>query len=406
MKFVSIAFELFAIDERHLDLLQRLLHHGCLELSHAFCTLRPGKVGSCQTAIPQVDLIAMLLLCDLAGLGRAALPHRRGDSELMADSSLKDAGNTQALQGAAYVLRHYSLGVTRIPLHNMACASFNRHGAGVSGKHSQNVVRRIFTVEGLQVWRYRHGVCIQPPASDPMEFSRFTNNYVQKQKDLLAAVAERPLPGCFAKTHLWHGLHTAAVGTKFYHDSGLPLVPNVEDEEVATTISEGMWFQTLKYEAYVSHKKAIEALMTGDNLDAAYALAETEMSLIASYFKSSRITVPMPGQTQFDAISESLFLGNNFSPDLRVAAYNFSKVIGEPQLELLVDTYQAYVNPTEQLLSHTMMACLTKLPEALLWSKTALFIVNMCSAPKYFGVSFLKLPLKYVPHQLRVRLKA
>ena len=102
---------------------------------------------------------------------------------------------------------------------------------------------------------------------------------------------------------------------------------------MATTISEGMWFQTLKYEAYEKHRDAIEALMTGDNLDAAYALAETEMSLIASYFKSCRIAVPKPGQTQYDAISEELFLGNNFTEELRVSAYNFAKVIGESQLE-------------------------------------------------------------------------
>ena len=292
-------------------------------------------------------------------------------------SCAKDGGSTPALQGAAFVLRHFSLGVTRVPLNCMSCASFNRHGAGVSGKHAQNVIRRIFSVEGLQVWRYRHGVCIQPPSHDPMQFSRFTNQYVKKQKDLLASVPDRPLPGAFCKTHLWHGLHTAATGGKTFYDTGLPVSPNMEDEEVATTISEGMWFQTLKYEAYEKHRDAIEALMTGDNLDAAYALAETEMSLIASYFKSCRIAVPKPGQTQYDAISEELFLGNNFTEELRVSAYNVAKVIGESQLELLVDAYQSYVNPTEQLLSHSMMTCLTKLPESLLWSKTALFVVNM-----------------------------
>ena len=293
----------------------------------------------------------------------------------MSDSPGNDL---KALQGAAYVLRHFSLGITRIPLSSMACASFNRHGQGVNGKHAQNVVRRIFTAEGLQTWRYRHGVCIQPPPSDPLAYSRFTNEYVSKQRDLLAPVQDRPLPGSFCKTHLWHGLHTAAVGGKSYHDSKLPISPNLEDEEVAATLKEGMWFQTLKHDAYVHHQAAVEELMTGDNLDAAYALAETEMSLIASYFKSCRIEVPLPGQNQFEAITSKLLLGNAFSHDLQVSAYNFAKVICESQLELLIDAYQAFVNPTEQMLSHTMLSCLAKLPETLLWSKAVLFISNMC----------------------------
>ena len=295
----------------------------------------------------------------------------------MAERRSGDAGASSALQGAAYVLRHFSLGITRIPLSNMSCASFNRHGQGVNGKHAQNVVRRIFTIEGLQPWRYRHGVCIQPPPSDPLAFSRFTNEYVAKQRDLLASVQDRPLPGSFCKTHLWHGLHTASVGGKSYYDTKLPVCPNMDDEELATTLKEGMWFQTLKYDAYEQHRAAVEELMTGDNSDAAFALAETEMSLIASYFKSCRIEVPLPGQTQFEAISAKLVLGNAFSHDLQVSAYNFAKVIGESQLELLIDAYQAFVNPTEQMLPHSALACLAKLPETLLWSKAVLLIANM-----------------------------
>ena len=174
--------------------------------------------------------------------------------------------NALSLQETSYVLRTYSLGVTRIPLNEMACADFNRHGQGVNGKHAQSVVRRIFQEEGLQTWRYQRGLCIEPPPEDPLRFARFTNGYVKKQRELLAEVEERPLPGSFAKTHLWHSLHTAKVGGRCYWDTGLPLQANLEDPEVRQTFQSGMWYETLRYAAWQDRGPNIFRFWDGSNM--------------------------------------------------------------------------------------------------------------------------------------------
>jgi hypothetical protein len=281
------------------------------------------------------------------------------------------------LQKSTYVLKHYSLGCSRIPLEGMAIAYFNRGGDGVNGRHAQANFRRINDEEGFHVWRYRRGLCIQPDPADPLRHAIFTNQKVAKQRTLLAEVQERPLPGCFAKTHLWHALLTAKVGNKLYHDSGLPMVANESDEELQLTLTEGMWFETLRHTAHIEEKEGVEALMRGDNFDASFAMAATEIALIQSYFRSCRITVARPGESQWEAVRKQVAIGCSFSDEFKLAAYNFSKVIGEAQMALIADAFQAFVDPVEQMIGQSMLTIVTQLPSTALWLKAAFCITNL-----------------------------
>ncbi|CAE7467263.1 unnamed protein product [Symbiodinium sp. CCMP2592] len=293
----------------------------------------------------------------------------------MAESA---ASSSLCLQEASYVLKTFFLGVTRVPLHEMAVADFNRSGAGVNGKHAQGVIKRIFGQEGLCVWRYNRGMCLEPPPTDPLRYARHTNKFVAMQKSLLAEVELKPLRGSFCKSHLWHGLYTAKVGGRCYHDTGLPIVPNMDDPEVQQTWANGMWFETLQHEAWNKHPNAIKALMHGDNLDAAFALAETEMALISAYFASCRVAVPRPGESFFDAVSRDGPVSGH-PDDVKVACFNFAKLLGEEQVEVLQNTFQTYVNASEQVLSAGTLTALTSLPEIAVWCRTSLAVANMCS---------------------------
>ena len=287
------------------------------------------------------------------------------------------ASSSLCLQETSYVLKTFSLGVTRVLLHEMAVSDFNRSGAGVNGKHAQGVIRRIFGQEGLCVWRYNRGLCLEPPPTDPLRYARHTNKFVAMQKSLLAEVELKPLRGAFCKSHLWHGLYTAKVGGRCYHDTGLPIVPNMEDAEVQQTWANGMWFETLQHEAWIKHPDAIKALMHGDNLDATFALAETEMALISAYFASCRLAVPGQGESFFDAVSRQVPLSGQFTEDVKTACYNFSKVIGEEQVQILTNAFQAYVNASEQVLGASMLTACTSVPEIAVWCKTAMCVANM-----------------------------
>ena len=52
-------------------------------------------------------------------------------------------------QESSYILKVYSRGVMRIKLERMACSPLNRGGAGVTGRHAQDVHRLIAERDGL-----------------------------------------------------------------------------------------------------------------------------------------------------------------------------------------------------------------------------------------------------------------
>ena len=149
------------------------------------------------------------------------------------------------LQEAAKVLKEFSLGISRVPLEKMACATFNRNGLGVNGAHAHSVFKLI-KEQGMVLWRYQHGYCIQPHPDRPMEHARFTNSYVEKQRGMLAPVADKPLLGSFGKTHLWHALYTAKCGTVKLQGTDLPMVTVPADEEMEITADQGLFLRDVE----------------------------------------------------------------------------------------------------------------------------------------------------------------
>jgi hypothetical protein len=283
------------------------------------------------------------------------------------------------LQECTHVLKHYSQGCSTIRLEDMAVHPLNRNGTGVGGRHSQNTVRRICDKEGFAEWRYKRAICLAINPADPFENTRFTNNYVVKQKTLLASVADVPLPGSIAKCHLWHGLLTLKCGQYKYYDTNLPMYTNRDDAVLAMVLRNGLLYERLDHEAVVKHKDAVLNLMNGDNLDAAYAVAQTEVALIAAYFHSCRIITPKPGQVFWDAVCQEVdpTLGNKFSDNLKMAAYSFASTVGPEQLHMLVDIYQYFVDPKVFEIGVNNLQAVADMPAAAGWCKIAAIIINI-----------------------------
>ena len=278
------------------------------------------------------------------------------------------SGELGQLQAASWVLQHLAKGVRRVPLHKMACHPCNRGGMGVNGKHAHAVARRIVEIDGLAPFRYKHGIAIEPNPGDMLENARFTNTYVEKQAGLLSPVEYQALPGSIAKTHLWHGLFTLSTGRFFWDDSQDPMQPNRKDQALMTTLSDGMFYEVLPYEAWAEHRPAVEALMNGDNLDAACAMAEHEVALIASYFRSSRLVVPAPGETQFDAVLKASGpVGARFSREDKVRCFNFANLIRDQQMDIISDTHSGWVRPKVVTLSPVTAEAVANLPTGTVW---------------------------------------
>ncbi len=173
------------------------------------------------------------------------------------------------LQKCSWVLKEFSLGEFLIPLEEMACHPMNRDFTGVSGHHAHCLMERCNQFEGYADWRFRRGLCLEPNPADPLENARWTNAYVDKQRDLLCPVVTRALPGSFSHTHFWHGSFK-------YYGKDKPFTPNPSDHSFANVLKNGLRYEKLRCEAFLHHQSTLENLMQGENFDAAYSMAQTE----------------------------------------------------------------------------------------------------------------------------------
>lgn len=281
------------------------------------------------------------------------------------------------LQEGSYVLKTYSKGISRRRLETMAASCLNRRGAGVFGRHAHDIYKPIAGKDGLAVWRYGRGLMLSPNPENPFENADFTNDYVARQRNLLAPVTREHHPGAFSKTHLWHSHLTAKQGSFVYYDDKKPMVPNYGCSETAITMEHGLFFEELDYEAFVKHPKAIGFLMDGENADASQALSETELSVIQCYFESCRKVVVRPGLELWQAVDEETGLGTTWNDDYKRAACEFSSLIATDQMKMLVAAYQFYMNPKVMRIGQAQLKAASRLPAKYPWCKLAPIIANI-----------------------------
>ena len=108
--------------------------------------------------------------------------------------------------------------------------------------------------------------------------------------------------------------------------------------------------------------------MNGDNLDAACAIAEHEIAFIVNYFRSSRLVWPAPGETHLDAVLKaSGTVGARFSREDKVRCFNFAKLIGDQQMDIISDTHSGWVRPKVVTLSPVTAEAVANLPTGTVW---------------------------------------
>ena len=285
--------------------------------------------------------------------------------------------NVPLLQEGSYVLKTYSKGVTRVPLEKIACSPLNRGGVGVHGKHCHNLYKKIAGRDGLAVWRYNRGLMLSANPAKPFENADFTNEYVGRQRELLAPVTREHHPGAFSKTHLWHAHLTAKQATFVYYDTNCPMVPNYSCPETAETMEKGLFFEEVRYEAYEKHPKAIMYLMKGENDDAASALAETEIAMIREYFEACKRVVLRPGLELWQCLDEAVGEGTRWNDAFKRSACDFANLLGEKQMKVLVEAYQYYVNPKTMTIGLSQLQTAARMPSKYPWCRLAPIVANM-----------------------------
>ena len=165
----------------------------------------------------------------------------------------------------------------------------------ISGSHVHTLGRRIVSVEGFVQWRYRHGWVHEPTnPDDPLEVARHTNR-VARATPLLAEVPMVALKGSIAKSHLLSFLQCLKAGTIYWSDSKKQMVPPASQRVLSEHLQHGMFVEVFSYDAVKEDKAAMLALCQADNFDSAFALGETEVTLLRCIHASLAVVKPPVG---------------------------------------------------------------------------------------------------------------
>ena len=309
----------------------------------------------------------------------------------------KAAGDSLVCMAAADILARYSKGRQRIPLEQIGISPLNRV---ISGKHVHTLGRRIMSVEGFCIWRYRAGFCHEWDPHDPLAVASFTNRAARRDP-LLAPVPEVPLYGSFAKSHLLSFLQALKSKSVRWSDSGDIMVPDEAQLVLMDHLRNGMFYEVLSYEAIKDDREAVLGLIAADNFDAGFALGQTEIMLLRSISEALKIARPPPGCSQFDVVCNSVerSAGQRWSKDDLAGMFNFAKVVGETHMEFLHDFVLGFVDQDVMAVKPSCFAAAAKIAHQAPWVKVALICTQYMSQDtclekglggKSFGVQVTK----------------
>ena len=113
-------------------------------------------------------------------------------------------------------------------------------------------------------------------------------------------------------------------------------------------LEHGMFYEIFSYDAIKFDRAAVLALCAADNYDCAFALGETEATLLRCIHSSLSLnasdwTSSLSGQ--YEAIREmtAASCGQKWEEEDVIAVYNFAKVIGKSHLDLFADTVSVHI---------------------------------------------------------------
>jgi hypothetical protein len=276
-------------------------------------------------------------------MAEAAKKRRVGDPGAGVDPAQPPPQEERPLmcQQAQKVLQQYSLGVHRLPLDGVGVSPLNRH---ISGSHVHALGERILTVEGFVVWRYRYGWAHEPNPADPMEVARNTNK-VAGVTPLLVKVPMVALKGSIAKTHLLSFLQCLKAGTVYWDKTKKLMLPPAACAALMEHMSHGMFYEVFSYAAIKNDRDAVLALCAADNFDSAFALGETEATLLRSIHSRLALDVSAGARDhtlQWTKIQEmtAASCGQKWEEVDVIAVFNFAKVVGKAHVDFVLTLCQ------------------------------------------------------------------
>ena len=227
--------------------------------------------------------------------------------------------------------------------------------------------------------RYKNGLAHRGDPKDPLRIARFTNE-TAKRDPLLARVPLVDLLGTFAKSHLLSFLQALASGTVYWDDTKTLMLPPPCQEALKDHLELGWFCEILKWEAVEKHEDAVRQLIAGDNMDARFALAETEIELLRVMRRSMCIVKTPPlGKSLFDAVYEhALETSGGWDKSDAASLYNFLKVVGPKQLDFL-ERFAPFVDWDVMCIRCQDYVLASKLDDRVPWVKTGTILLQYCS---------------------------
>ena len=153
------------------------------------------------------------------------------------------------------------------------------------------------------------------------------------------------LKGSIAKTHLLSFLQCLKAGTVYWDKTKKLMLPPAACAALMEHMSHGMFYEVFSYEAIVKDRDAVMALCAADNFDSAFALGETEATLLRSIHSRMALdaSVGVKDHTlQWTRIQEmtAASCGQKWEEVDVVSVFNFAKVVGKAHVDLFLTLCQ------------------------------------------------------------------
>ena len=303
------------------------------------------------------------------------------DARNAATSASKDSGKGESncqpkvCDVGAKILA-LSKGRIRIPLNQLAAATFNRFGQATSGKHCQKLMTTILKCHGFQEYRYVAGWCHTPNPQNKLQVWEHNQTFAPGDA-LLPTYAKGDLYGVFRKTHLVTGCQMVMAGDKSFSDSSGLMDVSWANACLKDVFEHGIFMEVFDYADTVTYRDEFLQLMASDNLDSDMTMPEDEISVLQRMHHAMRLATPTEGSDLRSAVRHEVErYGCCFSREDLNKFYDFCRTTPQEVLETFTGTglHRLLCNPAAFYAPPTFFASLAKCPADATWLRLAFLV--------------------------------
>ncbi len=267
-------------------------------------------------------------------------------------------------------------GIQLIDIDLLGSHPCNRGRLGVSSFHVHRIVDSILT-DGFSRHRYRDATVVRVPDQHLEAFRQF-NRDLSAMDDRLPPFSPNMKYALLTKDHLVSALKLFRCGTVPMYHSKEVIRPNPADAQLRTHLTEGLARDVMAEGLWLEDFRALQAMITDDNLNASVEMATNEMEVL-SFLSSELADMPAgsDAKEQFRLVmarAKSHFGSQAFGETDMVHLYNFAVRVPRSLCRNLSELHFSLVSPASLRCKPQDFGAIAKIDSTSTYSKVALIV--------------------------------